>query len=78
MYKLYSRIDDHETILECWGASTKHPDSSYRFSTFVLSDWVEPQFQILPWVLECASRLILPSQSYHLTKWILEIYEARF
>jgi len=76
MYKLYSRIDDHETILECWGASTKHPDSSYHFSAFVLSDWVEPQFQILPWVLECASRLILPSQSYRLTKWILKIYEA--
>ena len=22
MYKLYSRISDKETILECWGAST--------------------------------------------------------
>ena len=34
MYKLYSRISDHETVLELWGASTKHPDSVFYFSDF--------------------------------------------
>ena len=24
---LYSRLDDHKTYAEFWGASTKHPDS---------------------------------------------------
>ena len=27
--KLYSRIEDRETILELWGGSTKHPDSIF-------------------------------------------------
>jgi len=45
-YKLYSRLSDHETVLECWGASTKHPDSWFFFSDFEKSDWVDEQFQI--------------------------------
>lgn len=24
--KLYSRLDNHDTVIEIWGASTKHPD----------------------------------------------------
>ena len=41
MYKLYSRISDHETILELWGASTKHPDSVFYFSDFKISAWFD-------------------------------------
>lgn len=26
---LYSRLDNHHTILEVWGGSTKHPDSVF-------------------------------------------------
>ena len=36
MYKLYSRISDHETVLELWEASTKHPDSIFFFSDLYL------------------------------------------
>ena len=38
MRKLYSRVKDHETVLELWGASTKHPDSVFYFSDFKLSE----------------------------------------
>lgn len=55
--KLYSRISDHETILELWGASTKHPDSRFSFSHFEKTPLVSDQVQIYQWLLECASRL---------------------
>ena len=74
-YVLYSRIDDHETILELWGASTKHPDSVFYFSNFVLSEWYEPEDQIFPWLLECASNLNIPYHSYSLAKWACQLYE---
>ena len=59
--KLYSRISDHETILELWGASTKHPDSVFYFSDFEIpkgfeSDLSNPAF-IYQWLIECASKL---------------------
>lgn len=75
MYKLYSRLNDHETILECWGASTKHPDSVFHFSDFLLSEWFEPEAQIVPWLFECASKMNIPYHSYDLAKWACERYE---
>lgn len=45
-------------ICELQGASTKHPDSRYRFN-----DWkdkieeVDPQYQIFQWLLFIASRM---------------------
>lgn len=75
MYKLYSRISDHETILELWGGSTKHPDCIFKFSNFRLSDWATPEAQIVPWILECASKLNLPYHSYELAKWAIELFE---
>lgn len=74
-YKLYSRIPDHETILELWGGSTKHPDSVFYFSNFKLSEWFEPEDQIVPWLFECASILNIPYHSYELAKWACERYE---
>lgn len=76
-YKLYSRLSDHETILELWGGSTKHPDVIYYFSNFKLSEWYEPEDQTLPWILECASVLNIPYHSYELAKWGLKLYEGR-
>lgn len=76
-FKLYSRLSDHETILELWGASTKHPDTIFYFSNFTLSDWFSPQEQIVPWIFECASKLTIPYHSYELAKWSCELYEKR-
>jgi len=75
-YKLYSRISDHETILELWGASTKHPDSMFFFSDFKLCEWFEPQDQIVPWLLECASKLSWPVHAYFLARWACQMYET--
>ena len=74
-YKLYSRINDHETVLELWGASTKHPDSVFYFSNFELCDWFDPQIQIVPWLFECASKLTFPFHAYELAKWACGLYE---
>lgn len=76
MYKLYSRISDHETILELWGASTKHPDSVFFFSEFEPSPWFDRIDQIVPWLLECASKMNWPIHSYELAKWACMIYES--
>jgi hypothetical protein len=78
MYKLYSRIDDRETILEVWGGSTKHPDCVFEFSNFTLSDWVASEAQIVPWILECASKLSIPYHSYELARWAIDLYEMRW
>ena len=75
MYKLYSRLSDKETILELWGASTKHPDSVFYFSNFDLSEWVQPEAQVISWIYECASELNLPFHSYQLAKWACDFFE---
>jgi hypothetical protein len=75
MYKLYSRLSDKETILELWGASTKHPDSVFFFSQFELSDWFEAKDQIIPWIFECAGKLNIPLHSYFLAKWACNFFE---
>lgn len=77
MYKLYSDIETRETFLELWGASTKHPDSVFRFSNFQLSEWFEPEDQILPWLLECASKMNFPFHAWELAVWATGLYEAQ-
>ena len=73
--KLYSRIEDRETILELWGGSTKHPDSIFHFSKFELCEWFEPQDQIIPWIFECASKMNFPCHAYSLALWACDLYE---
>lgn len=77
MIKLYSRLSDHETVLELWEASTKHPDVVFHFSKFLLSEWYEPEDQIVPWMFECASKLNIPWQSYELAKQACKWYEQQ-
>lgn len=75
MAKLYSRVSDKETILELWGASTKHPDSVYHYSDFAKSDLL-PEWhpmQIFQWILECASKLSFPPHAISLASWDCEI-----
>lgn len=74
-FKLYSDIESRDTILQIWGGSTKHPDCVFHFSDFKLSEWFEPENQIVPWLLECASRLNIPYHSYELAKWAVELFE---
>lgn len=73
-YKLYSRLSDKETVLELWGGSTKHPDSRFFFSKFKLSEFFNPEDQILPWVLECASKMTFPVHSFEIGRWICGMY----
>lgn len=75
-YKLYSRISDHETVLELWGASTKHPDSTFYFSNFTLCDWFPSYRQLFQWILECASKLSFPIHARELVDYALVIYDA--
>ena len=72
MIKLYSRLSDHETILELWGASTRHPDSMFYFSDFKKSEWVDENAQIFQWILECASKMNFPFHGYELAKYAME------
>lgn len=74
-FKLYSRIKDRETVLELWSSSTKHPDSVFCFSDFELSGCFDPKDQIIPWLFECASKLIFPYHAYLLAVWACEAYE---
>ena len=74
MIRLYSRLSDHDTILELWSASTKHPDSIFYFSDFKKTEFFEPEDQIFQWLLECASRLIFPVHAYDLAQFAIEYY----
>ncbi len=75
MTKLYSRLSDHETVLELWEASTKHPDSIFYFSDFEKTSFIPAKEQIFPWLLECASKLMFPFHSYCLASYAMELYE---
>lgn len=63
--------------LELWGASTKHPDSMFFFS-----DWegkmdtkiLEPKYQVMQWLLYCASTLTWPFHAKALAEFALENY----
>ncbi len=75
MTKLYSRLSDHETVLELWEASTKHPDSIFYFSDFRKTEFIPAKEQIFPWLLECASKMIWPFHSYCLASFAMELYD---
>lgn len=68
-------------VLELWSASTKHPDSVFYMEDFNLAWWVDRdnpkdvETQVLPWLLECASKLTMPAHSYQLAKWAIERFE---
>lgn len=72
MYKLYSRLSDHETVFEVWGGSTKHPDSIFFFSNFKKSEWVSENAQIFQWLLECASKMNFPFHAKEITNFAME------
>ena len=75
-YVLCSRLDTHDTILELWGASTKHPDCLFKFSNFKLSEWFPKDRQIFQWILECASKLDFPIHARELVDFALDVWDA--
>ena len=72
-FVLYSNINTKDTILECWGASTKHPDSSFRFSNFEKTPFFSEQSQIFQWLLECASKFTWPIHARELVNFALSL-----
>lgn len=73
--KLYRR-DDGEIILELWAASTKHPDSMFRFSDFSTVEYLPKPTQLYQWILECASKLTLPMHALDLANFASDVYDA--
>lgn len=53
-------------IFECWGASTKHPDSVYNMNNdiengkFILNDFIEKKYQVYQWLMYIASQKTFP------------------
>lgn len=76
MFKLYSRIADHETILECWESSTKHFDARFFFSEFEKTEYFDEDAYIVPWIYECASKMIWPDYAFKLAEWGSSLYRA--
>jgi len=76
-FAFYSDIKSKDTILECWGASTKHPDCFFRFSNYKdRCDWLNETALIYQWLLNCASRMNFPFNSYSLSHFANEYYET--
>lgn len=64
---------DNDYILELWGASTKHPDSVFRYSEWEnKSEYFEDKYQIYQWLLNCASRLSFPFHAKNLVDYANE------
>lgn len=64
---------DNDYVLELWGASTKHPDSVFRYSEWEnKSEYFEDKYQIYQWLLNCASRLSFPFHAKNLVDYANE------
>ena len=72
-FKLYSVLNTKDTIFECWGSSTKHPDAIFHFSNFKKSMWAEEDRQIIPWLFQCASKMNFPYHSKQIAKFALSL-----
>lgn len=64
--------DKYIYTLELWGASTKHPDSIFRFSNFHRTPYIDEKYQVFQWLLECASKLAWPDNAKELTEYALK------
>ena len=82
--KVYTRLSDHETILEVWGGSTKHPDCVFYFSDFQIPEcWrgedcigqTSPIF-LYQWMIECASKMMWWWNTKEITDFANSFYEV--
>lgn len=65
--------EENDYILELWGASTKHPDSMFRFSEWEnKSNMFAPKYQVMQWLLYCASQLTFPFYAKDLAEYALQ------
>lgn len=77
-YRFFVNDDCTDFVLECWGASTKHPDSYNQFSRdcekgrFIKSSFIELKHQVFQWLLFCASDKDFPFHAEDLATWALE------
>ncbi len=83
-YVLYSNVETHETYLEIWGASTKHPDERFRFS-----DWLENEISEqyrhfynfnnawIQWLSYIASIQTFPHTTRRMLLWLTDIIRYR-
>lgn len=71
---VYQNEEDRDYILELWSASTKHPDSVFRFSNFKKNEFIDEEQQIFQWLLECASKLTWPFHAKELAEYALQNY----
>ena len=71
MIKVYKNDNDNY-VCELWGASTKHPDSIFHMKNFKGVDFIEPEYQVFQWLLECASKLMYPFHAKELTEYALK------
>ena len=70
--------EDGNYTLELWGASTKHPDSSFSMKDYVFPFWADRNNQedvdslVFQWLLECASKMTFPYHAEQLARYALE------
>jgi hypothetical protein len=76
IYECYEIGTDVEKdlTLEVWSSSTKYPDSKFYFSDFSKSILVDDEHQIFQWLLECASKMVLPSTAKQISDLAYEKY----
>ena len=78
--KLYSNIKTHETIVEFWGASTKHPDSVNIYQNdiasgkFIENEYIPIEYNIIQWLLYVASFKSWPCHAMDIARTITEHY----
>jgi len=71
MIKVYKN-DSGNYVCELWAASTKHPDSIFHMEDFETVDFIEPEYQVFQWLLECASKLTFPFHAKELAEYALK------
>ena len=77
-YRLYSRLD-RTLVLECWGASTKHPDVTFEYSPKEAAQ--EMCFQArwtqdYKWILGCAGRMLWVGSAVQIVQMAQAFYEG--
>ncbi len=70
-YKLYSRLDGKLTILELWGSSTKHPDSTFSFENVVGK--TTGIWSLYQWIIQNAAQLYFRFHTYCLVDFANEL-----
>lgn len=75
-FVLYSDRENKKLYLECWGASTKHPDIMFRYEYYTPSEFQGDLDNIFAWLLECASKMTFAMHVDDLVDFALEVRDA--